>query len=70
MLQALAKEIVSSRRTVNKLYENKAQMNSISMHLGESIGKYEKLFQWHGFESFQSLSHTMFAMRATLCILY
>ncbi|KAF3498666.1 hypothetical protein DY000_02054362 [Brassica cretica] len=35
---ALAKEIVSSRRTVNKLYENKAQMNSISMHLGESIG--------------------------------
>lgn len=38
LLQALAKEIVSSRRTVNKLYENKAQMNSISMHLGESIG--------------------------------
>uniref|UniRef100_A0A0D3CQ91 Uncharacterized protein n=1 Tax=Brassica oleracea var. oleracea TaxID=109376 RepID=A0A0D3CQ91_BRAOL len=36
--KALAKEIVSSRRTVNKLYENKAQMNSISMHLGESIG--------------------------------
>ncbi|CAN6931351.1 unnamed protein product [Brassica oleracea] len=35
--KALAKEIVSSRRTVNKLYENKAQMNSISMHLGESI---------------------------------
>ncbi|KAF8098878.1 hypothetical protein N665_0256s0009 [Sinapis alba] len=35
--KALAKEIVSSRRTVNKLYENKAQMNSISMHLGESV---------------------------------
>ncbi|CAN6840794.1 unnamed protein product [Brassica oleracea var. botrytis] len=35
--KALAKAIVSSRRTVNKLYENKAQMNSISMHLGESI---------------------------------
>ncbi|CDY09182.1 BnaA02g06080D [Brassica napus] len=35
--KALAKEIVSSRRTVNKLYENKAHMNSISMHLGESI---------------------------------
>lgn len=38
VLKALAKEIVSSRRTVNKLYENKAHMNSISMHLGESIG--------------------------------
>lgn len=36
--QALAKEIVRSRRTVNRLYENKAQMNSISMHLGESVG--------------------------------
>ncbi|CAN6871425.1 unnamed protein product [Brassica oleracea] len=35
--KALAKEIVSSRRTVNRLYENKAQMNSISMHLGESV---------------------------------
>lgn len=36
--KALAKEIVSARRTVNRLYENKAQMNSISMHLGESVG--------------------------------
>ncbi|KAG2299914.1 hypothetical protein Bca52824_036386 [Brassica carinata] len=35
--KALAKEIVSSRRTVNRLYENKAQINSISMHLGESV---------------------------------
>ncbi|CAF1773250.1 unnamed protein product [Brassica napus] len=35
--KALAKEIVSSRRTVNRLYENKAQMNSISMHLRESV---------------------------------
>ncbi|KAK1411946.1 hypothetical protein QVD17_32825 [Tagetes erecta] len=35
--RALAKEIVSSRRTINRLYENKAQLNSISMHLGESI---------------------------------
>lgn len=25
-----------SRRTVKNLYENKAQMNSISMHLGDS----------------------------------
>lgn len=31
-------EIVRSRKTVNRLYENKAQMNSISMHLGESVG--------------------------------
>ncbi|XVE79816.1 hypothetical protein DITRI_Ditri14bG0086700 [Diplodiscus trichospermus] len=35
--KALAKEIVRSRRIVNRLYENKAQMNSISMHLGESV---------------------------------
>ncbi|KAI4334343.1 hypothetical protein L6164_019046 [Bauhinia variegata] len=35
--KALAKEIVGSRRTVNHLYENKAQLNSISMHLGESV---------------------------------
>ncbi|KAK9279052.1 hypothetical protein L1049_012727 [Liquidambar formosana] len=34
---ALAKEIVRSRKTVNRLHENKAQLNSISMHLGESI---------------------------------
>lgn len=36
--QSLAKEIVRSKRTVNRLYENKAQLNSISMHLGESVG--------------------------------
>ncbi|KAJ0476294.1 putative Snf7 family protein [Helianthus annuus] len=35
--KSLAKEIVRSRRTVNRLYENKAQLNSISMHLGESV---------------------------------
>ncbi|KAF5181599.1 Charged multivesicular body protein [Thalictrum thalictroides] len=35
--KALAKEIVQSRRAVNRLHENKAQMNSISMHLGESV---------------------------------
>ncbi|KAL6581340.1 hypothetical protein OROMI_007263 [Orobanche minor] len=34
---SLAKEIVRSRKTVNRLYENKAQLNSISMHLGESV---------------------------------
>ncbi|KAK6138114.1 hypothetical protein DH2020_028154 [Rehmannia glutinosa] len=34
---ALAKELVRSRKTVNRLYENKAQLNSISMHLGESV---------------------------------
>lgn len=37
-MQSLAKEIVRSRKTVNRLYENKAQLNSISMHLGESVG--------------------------------
>ncbi|KAL5169859.1 Vacuolar protein sorting-associated protein 24 1 [Glycine soja] len=35
--KALTKELVRSRKTVNRLYENKAQMNSISMHLGESV---------------------------------
>ncbi|XP_015876377.3 vacuolar protein sorting-associated protein 24 homolog 1 [Ziziphus jujuba] len=35
--KALAKEIVRSRKTVTHLYENKAQLNSISMHLGESV---------------------------------
>ncbi|KAK9185858.1 hypothetical protein WN943_026217 [Citrus x changshan-huyou] len=36
--KSLAQELVRSRKTVNRLYENKAQMNSISMHLGESVG--------------------------------
>lgn len=37
-MQSLAKEIVQSRRAVTRLYENKAQLNSISMHLGELNG--------------------------------
>uniref|UniRef100_A0A453MW57 Uncharacterized protein n=1 Tax=Aegilops tauschii subsp. strangulata TaxID=200361 RepID=A0A453MW57_AEGTS len=36
--EALAKELVQSRKAVNRLYENKAQLNSISMHLGEIVG--------------------------------
>ncbi|KAF8759209.1 hypothetical protein HU200_010238 [Digitaria exilis] len=36
--KALAKELVRSRRAVNRLYENKAQLNSVSMHLGEIVG--------------------------------
>lgn len=39
LFQSLAVEIVRSRKTVNRLHENKAQLNSISMHLGESVGK-------------------------------
>ncbi|XVE99245.1 hypothetical protein REPUB_Repub03eG0181300 [Reevesia pubescens] len=35
--KALAKEVVMSRKAVNRLYKNKAQLNSISMHLGESV---------------------------------
>ncbi|KAL4560855.1 hypothetical protein LXL04_033010 [Taraxacum kok-saghyz] len=35
--RSLAMEIVRSKKTVNRLYENKAQLNSISMHLGESV---------------------------------
>jgi charged multivesicular body protein 3 len=30
--------VVRSRKAVNRLYENKAQLNSISMHLGEIVG--------------------------------
>lgn len=37
-MQSLAKEIVRSRKAVNRLHENKAQLNSISMHLGEIVG--------------------------------
>ncbi|XP_010425933.1 PREDICTED: vacuolar protein sorting-associated protein 24 homolog 1-like [Camelina sativa] len=36
--KGLAREIVSSRRIVKRLYENKAHLNSISMHLGETVG--------------------------------
>ncbi|KAJ3678672.1 hypothetical protein LUZ60_002475 [Juncus effusus] len=35
--KSLAKEIVMSRKAVNRLYENKAQLNSVSMHLGELV---------------------------------
>ena len=47
-MRILAKEIVSSRRTVSRLHENKAQMNSVSMMLTEqlatvrSVGHLEK----------------------------
>ncbi|KAL6639254.1 hypothetical protein ACP70R_022984 [Stipagrostis hirtigluma subsp. patula] len=36
--KALAKELVRSRRAVNRLYENMAQISSVSMRLGEIIG--------------------------------
>ncbi|XBI30087.1 hypothetical protein VPH35_053919 [Triticum aestivum] len=35
--KALAKELVQSRKAVNHLYKNKAQINSISMHLGKIV---------------------------------
>ncbi|KAG0603195.1 hypothetical protein M758_10G073800 [Ceratodon purpureus] len=35
--KSLARELVSSRKAVGRLYENRAQLNSISMHLGESV---------------------------------
>ena len=47
-MRLLAKEIVASRRTVARLHENKAQMNSVSMMLTEqlatvrSVGHLEK----------------------------
>lgn len=44
--QALAKEVVRSRKAVNRLYENKAQLNSISMHLGEIVGNESPLIYY------------------------
>ncbi|KAG6548094.1 hypothetical protein Mapa_010374 [Marchantia paleacea] len=35
--KSLARELVSARRVVSRLYENRAQLNSVSMHLGESV---------------------------------
>ncbi|KAL6131224.1 hypothetical protein ACLB2K_069600 [Fragaria x ananassa] len=35
--KSLAREILGSRKAVSRLQENKAQLNSISMHLGESV---------------------------------
>ena len=35
--QILAKELVLSRKTVSRLYENKAQLNSINMQLKENV---------------------------------
>ncbi|KAK9282982.1 hypothetical protein L1049_011209 [Liquidambar formosana] len=35
--RALAREIVSSRKAVKRLQNNKAQLSSLSMHVGESI---------------------------------
>jgi charged multivesicular body protein 3 len=44
--KALAKEVVRSRKAVNRLYENKAQLNSISMHLGEIVGNESPLIYY------------------------
>lgn len=35
--KSLARELVHSRKAVGRLHENRAQLNSISMHLGESV---------------------------------
>ena len=59
--QALAKEIVMSRKAVNRLYENKAQLNSISMHLGESVGMTtyaSKIYALRLFQRMQLCPHT------------
>ena len=36
-MKLLAKEVISSRRTTARLYQNKAQMNSVSMMLSEQL---------------------------------
>lgn len=51
--QSLAKEIVRSRQAVTRLHENRAQLNSISMHLGESVG-----MMLHKFFHFDAIGHT------------
>ncbi|CAI5521143.1 unnamed protein product [Closterium sp. Naga37s-1] len=38
--QHLAKELVRSRKAISRMHEQKAQMNSISLHLGENIGEW------------------------------
>ncbi|CAL5343312.1 unnamed protein product [Camellia sinensis] len=37
LARAIAKEMVRSRKMMNRLRENKAQLNSISIHLGEYV---------------------------------
>ncbi|GKV08377.1 hypothetical protein SLEP1_g20011 [Rubroshorea leprosula] len=66
--KALAKEIVRSRRTVNRLYENKAQLNSISMHLGESVGALLHL-PWNilWFCLYASIVYEKFLLRIAIC---
>lgn len=36
-MKLLAKEVISSRKTTGRLYQNKAQMNSVSMMLSEQL---------------------------------
>lgn len=36
-MKLLAKEVIGSRRTTSRLYQNKAQMNSVSMMLSEQL---------------------------------
>ncbi|XBI54069.1 hypothetical protein VPH35_036176 [Triticum aestivum] len=56
--KALAKELVQSREAVNHLYENKAQLNSISMHLGKIVDPHEDLAKVDvGQEDHQALVH-------------
>ena len=43
LITALAKEIINSRKAKNKLYETKAQINSIMMSLQQQLCKYINL---------------------------
>lgn len=40
----LAKEIIRSRKAVNRLYASKAHLNSVSMSMKNQLGKY--WFSW------------------------
>lgn len=43
VVQHLAKELVRSRKAVNRMHEQKAQINSVILQLGENVGEHRFL---------------------------
>lgn len=37
----LAKEMIHSRKAINKMYSSKAQLNSVEMQMKNQLGKYK-----------------------------
>lgn len=44
----LAKEMIQSKRAVNKLYASRAQMNSVLLSMKNQLGEFESLRHWRG----------------------